>query len=314
MAVNDELVIRPLEDGRFAFTAVKRDHRPDYSSREELRGVGIVLAASAMGMLRGIVGFLTFLIAFALRTSDAPLWQFGFVVLASSLGSLLGSLAAPALRRNGMEEERILQIGVGATAGAALFAAWGGGIVAAAVLALCIGLGTIPAAIAGLLFAGWIAENLRDPLVVVVTLTGYGILLALADLFGKRRREMADLGIGDALMIGTAQALALVPGTSRSGVTITMAMALGFTRKEAARFSFLLSVPVILLATIYEAAQVFIEGATAALGTLALGALISCVVAYLTIGFFMRVVNAIGLVPFAVYRLLLAAVILLVVV
>ncbi len=181
-------------------------------------------------------------------------------------------------------------------------------------LALCIGLGTIPAAIAGLLFAGWIAENLRDPLVVVVTLTGYAILLALADRFGKRRREMADVGIGDALMIGTAQALALVPGTSRSGVTITMAMALGFKRREAARFSFLLSVPVILLATIYETAQVFLEGATAAFGTLALGALISCVVAYLTIGFFMRVINAIGLVPFAVYRVLLAAVILLVVV
>lgn len=181
-------------------------------------------------------------------------------------------------------------------------------------LALCIGLGTIPAAIAGLLFAGWIADNLRDPMVVVVTLTGYGILLALADWFGKRRREMADIGIGDALVIGTAQALALIPGTSRSGVTITAAMALGLKRQEAARFSFLLSVPVILLATIYEAAQVFMEGATVTFGTLGLGALISCVVAYLTIGFFMRVINAIGLVPFAVYRVLLAAVILLVVV
>ncbi len=177
-------------------------------------------------------------------------------------------------------------------------------------LALCIGLGTIPAAVAGLLFAGWIAENLRDPLVVVVTLTGYGILLALADRFGKRRREMADIGIGDALVIGTAQALALVPGTSRSGATITAAMALGLKRKEAARFSFLLSVPVILLATLYETAQVFIEGAAAAFSTLALGALISCVVAYLTIGFFMRVINAVGLVPFAVYRILLATVIL----
>lgn len=181
-------------------------------------------------------------------------------------------------------------------------------------LALCIGLGTIPAAIAGLLFAGWIAENLRDPRVVVVTLSGYAVLLALADWFGKRRREMADVGIADALLIGTAQALALIPGTSRSGVTITAGMALGLKRHEAARFSFLLSVPVILLATIYEMAQVVMEGVTAAFGTLALGALISCVVAYLTVGFFMRVINAIGLVPFAIYRILLAAVILLVVV
>ncbi|HET6630097.1 MAG TPA: undecaprenyl-diphosphate phosphatase [Woeseiaceae bacterium] len=181
-------------------------------------------------------------------------------------------------------------------------------------LALCIALGTIPAAIAGLLFAGWIAENLRDPKVVVVTLSGYAVLLALADWFGKRRREMADLGIGGALLIGMAQALALIPGTSRSGVTITAGMALGLKRREAARFSFLLSVPVILLAALYETAQVFMEGATATFGTLAMGALISCVVAYLTINFFMRVINSIGLVPFAVYRILLAAVILLVVV
>ncbi|HEX2139582.1 MAG TPA: undecaprenyl-diphosphate phosphatase [Woeseiaceae bacterium] len=181
-------------------------------------------------------------------------------------------------------------------------------------LALCIGLGTIPAAVAGLLFAGWIAANLRDPMVVVATLSGYGILLALADWFGKRRRDMADIGIGDALVIGAAQALALVPGTSRSGITITAGMALGLKRQEAARFSFLLSVPVILLATLYEAALIFIEGATVTVGTLALGALISALVAYLTIGFFMRFVNAIGLVPFAVYRIVLAAVILFVVV
>lgn len=181
-------------------------------------------------------------------------------------------------------------------------------------LALCIGIGTIPAAVAGLLFAGWIAANLRDPMVVVATLSGYGILLALADWFGRRRRDMADIGIGDALVIGVAQALALVPGTSRSGVTITAGMALGLKRQEAARFSFLLSAPVILLATLYEVALIVIEGATVTVGTLALGALISALVAYLTIGFFMRFVNAIGLIPFAVYRIVLAAVILFVVV
>jgi undecaprenyl-diphosphatase len=181
-------------------------------------------------------------------------------------------------------------------------------------LALCIGIGTVPAAVAGLLLAGWIAANLRDPMVVVVTLSGYGILLALADRFGKRRREMAEIGIVDALAIGAAQALALVPGTSRSGITITAGMALGLKRHEAARFSFLLSVPVILLATLYEAALIVVEGATVTVGTLALGASISALVAYLTIGFFMRFVNAIGLIPFAVYRIVLAAVILFVVV
>ena len=181
-------------------------------------------------------------------------------------------------------------------------------------LALCIGVGTFPAAIAGLLLAGWIAENLRDPMVVVVTLSGYGILLALADWLGRRRREIADVRLSDALLIGAAQALALVPGTSRSGVTITAGMALGFKRQDAARFSFLLSVPVILLATLYEIVLIFIEEAAVSLGTLALGALIACLVAYLTIGFFMRVINTIGLVPFAIYRILLAALILFLVV
>ena len=113
--------------------------RPRPSARS-CAAIGIVLAASAMGMLRGIVGFLTFLIAFSLRSSDAPLWQFGVVVSASGVGSLLGSLVAPALRRNGTAEERILQIVVGATAVAALLAAWAGGIGAAAALALFVGL------------------------------------------------------------------------------------------------------------------------------------------------------------------------------
>jgi undecaprenyl-diphosphatase len=180
-------------------------------------------------------------------------------------------------------------------------------------LALSIAAGTIPAAVAGLLFAGWIAANLRDPMVVVVTLSGYGILLALADRFGRRERDMSEIGVGDAVVIGLAQALALVPGTSRSGVTITAAMMLGLKRQEAARFSFLLSAPVILLATIYEAVKIAVEGATVTFGTLAAGAVISGLVAYLTIGFFMRFVNAIGLLPFAIYRLALAGVILLLV-
>jgi hypothetical protein len=110
------------------------------TEREELRGGGIILAASAMGLLRGIVGFLTFLVAFALRTSDAPTYQFGVVIAASGIGSLLGALVAPALRRNDTPEERILQIVLAITGVAGVFAAWGGGIVAASALALCVGI------------------------------------------------------------------------------------------------------------------------------------------------------------------------------
>lgn len=177
-------------------------------------------------------------------------------------------------------------------------------------MALAITLGTVPAALAGLLFASWIEQNLRDPAVIVYTLSGYGILMALADRFGRRERNMAGVGFKDAFIIGCAQALALVPGTSRSGVTITAARILGFERQDAARFSFLLSAPVIFLAAAYKFVELISSGEIVAWGQLALGALVACVVAYISIEFFMRVVTRIGLAPFAIYRLILAAVIL----
>jgi undecaprenyl-diphosphatase len=177
-------------------------------------------------------------------------------------------------------------------------------------MAVAIGLGTIPAALAGLLFASWIEANLRDPSVIVFTLSGYGVLMALADRFGKSERVIAGIRIRDAIVIGCAQALSLVPGTSRSGVTITAARLLGFKRQDAARFSFLLSAPVILLATLYQAYELVTGDEVVAWGQLGLGALVSAIVAYLSIEFFMRFVSRIGLAPFAIYRLALAAVIL----
>ena len=177
-------------------------------------------------------------------------------------------------------------------------------------MALAIGLGTIPAAVAGLLFASWIEQNLRDPAVIVYTLAGYGVLMALADRYAKRERGITSVGIKDALIIGCAQALALVPGTSRSGVTITAGRLLGFERQDAARFSFLLSAPVILLATAYKGLELVLDPAPVPWGQLALGAMVSAVVAYVSIEFFMRVVSRMGLAPFAIYRVLLAGVIL----
>lgn len=177
-------------------------------------------------------------------------------------------------------------------------------------LALGLALATVPAAVTGLLLAGWIGEHLRSPSVIVLTLSGYAILMLLADRFGRRNRVLSDVGLRDALLIGLAQALALVPGTSRSGVTITAAMALGFERTDAARFSFLLAVPVILLATAYELTVLLRADAAIAWGQLLAGAAISGIVAYLSIQFFMRFVQRVGLLPFVIYRLTLAAVIL----
>jgi undecaprenyl-diphosphatase len=144
---------------------------------------------------------------------------------------------------------------------------------------------------------------------VVFTLAGYGILLALADRFAPREREFADIRIRDGVLIGLAQALALVPGTSRSGITITAGRMLGIKRQDAARFSFLLSAPVILLATIYELVILITGDPAVAWDNLAVAALISGIVAYISIEFFMRFVSVIGLLPFAIYRLVLASVI-----
>lgn len=176
-------------------------------------------------------------------------------------------------------------------------------------LVWCLGFGTIPAAVVGLAFAAWIAANLRDPMVVVATLAGYGVLMALVDRMAPRTRNIADVRIRDGVLIGLAQALALIPGTSRSGVTITAGRLLGFARLDAARFSFLLSVPVILLATIYEVVKLVTGDVPVAWDNLALAVLITAIVAYISIEFFMRFVNAIGLLPFAIYRVILAGVI-----
>jgi len=177
-------------------------------------------------------------------------------------------------------------------------------------LALVIGIGTIPAAFVGLTLAGWIEANLRDPAVIVFTLSGYGIIMVLADRFGRSERNITDVGLRDAIWIGCAQALSLVPGTSRSGVTISAARALGFGRQDAARFSFLLSIPVILLASAYKGLEMIVGPTPVPWTELAVAVAVSAIVAYLSIGFFMRVVGRIGLLPFAIYRLILAAVIL----
>ena len=177
-------------------------------------------------------------------------------------------------------------------------------------MALAIGIGTVPAAIVGLALAGWIEANLRSPAVIVVTLSGYAIVMVLADRFGRRERSVANVSLVDAVVIGCAQALALVPGTSRSGVTISAARILGFDRLDAARFSFLLSVPVILLATIYEMGKLLMGDVSVAWLQLSIAALVAAVVAYASIDFFMRFVSRIGLLPFALYRLLLATILL----
>ncbi len=171
-------------------------------------------------------------------------------------------------------------------------------------------LGTVPVGLCGLLFKDFIEGYLRAPLVIAAATIVFGLLLWWADRRGRRRRDEYSLDWKDILVIGLAQALALIPGTSRSGITITAALLLGLTRAGAARFSFLLSIPVIALAGLLEVRDLLLGTPSLPWGDLLLGALVSGVTAYLTIRFFLALLDRIGLLPFVIYRLLLGLVLL----
>jgi len=171
-------------------------------------------------------------------------------------------------------------------------------------------IGTIPVGLAGLLFKDYISGNLRTELVIAATTIIFGLLLWFADWSGKRSRDEHSLSLKDIFIIGCAQAIALIPGTSRSGITITAGLMLGLTAQAAARFSFLLSIPVILLAGGVETMDYLAVASIDDMSDLIIGALISAVSAYLCIHYFLILLERIGMTPFVVYRLALGIVLL----
>lgn len=180
-------------------------------------------------------------------------------------------------------------------------------------LAWYLVLATVPAGLAGCVFDSMIEAHLRTTVVVAVTTLVFGVALGWADWRGSRHKTLLDMTWKLALIIGLAQALALVPGTSRSGITITAALFLGLTREDAARFSFLLSVPVIALSGGYKAVQLWLQSGAAPWGDLLLGALLAGVSAFVCIHYFMQYISRVGMMPFVVYRFLLGGVLLLLV-
>lgn len=172
-------------------------------------------------------------------------------------------------------------------------------------LAWAVLLGTIPAAFAGLMFGDFVEHYLRSPLVIAGTTIGFGLLLWWADVWGLRRRDEYALGWRDVLVIGCAQALALIPGTSRSGITITAGLLMGLTRKAAARFSFLLSIPVIVLAGGYQLLKLISQPEQADWVVLSTAVSISGLSAYFCIHFFLKLLDRTGMLPFVIYRLAL---------
>lgn len=179
-------------------------------------------------------------------------------------------------------------------------------------LAWAVLLGTIPVGLVGLAAHDFIGTHLRTTFVIAMTTIVFGLALLYADVRGQRTRALAQLQWRDVLLIGLAQALALIPGTSRSGITMTAALLLGLNREASARFSFLLSIPVIVLASGKETLDLINTGMAQPWLQLFSVAAFSAVSAYACIYLFMQFIERLGMWPFALYRLLLGAVLLLV--
>jgi undecaprenyl-diphosphatase len=168
--------------------------------------------------------------------------------------------------------------------------------------------GSLPAAIVGLPLEHWVENEVRSPEVVGVMLIVFGLVLLFAERLGSKVRQIASAGWGDTLLIGCAQAVSLVPGVSRSGVTITAALARGFRREDAARFSFLLATPVIVGAGLFKMAEAIHDGIPSSdIPVLLAGTVAASVVGWASIGYLLRLVQSQSYAPFVVYRLLAGA-------
>ena len=170
---------------------------------------------------------------------------------------------------------------------------------------------SVPVGLCGLLFYDQIGTVLRNPRVLATTSIAFGLLLYWADRFGPRGRDLETLGWKDTLIVGLAQALALIPGTSRSGVTMTAGLFAGFDRVAATRFAFLLAVPVGILAAAKDLLElVQAPPVSSELAQIGLGLVVSGAAAYLTIGWLLAWVRRQTMTVFVVYRVILGVTIL----
>jgi undecaprenyl-diphosphatase len=175
-------------------------------------------------------------------------------------------------------------------------------------LAWCLVIGTIPGVVLGVALEGFVEDKLGQPWLIAVNLAVFGVVLYVVDRFAGQQRELKDVRLRDAALVGTAQALALAPGVSRSGATITMGRGLRLDRETATRFSFLLSLPIIAGAGLYQGAKVAVDGLPPGTAAPFLWGMLSAAVSgFLVISFLLSYVRRGSFAPFVVYRLALAA-------
>lgn len=166
--------------------------------------------------------------------------------------------------------------------------------------------GTLPIGILGLLFQDAIETSLRNLYITALVLALFGVVLGMADRYSRHTKTLDNITLGDGLLLGFGQAMALIPGVSRSGGTITVGLLLGYTREAAARVSFLLAIPAVLASGIFQLAKSSDAGTLAA-GPTIVATVTSFVVGYAVIVWFLKLISTKSYLPFVIYRLLLAA-------
>jgi undecaprenyl-diphosphatase len=171
-------------------------------------------------------------------------------------------------------------------------------------------IGTLPIAVIGLLFQDAIETHLRQLQLTAVMLVVFGALLGVAERYGRQRNPLEAMSWRDGILFGFAQAMALVPGVSRSGATIAAGLFMGYTREAAARYSFLLAVPAVLASGFYQLVKNWNVAGPVAAGPTALATLVAFVTGYGVIVGFLRIVASRGYWPFVYYRIVLGLVLL----
>lgn len=168
-------------------------------------------------------------------------------------------------------------------------------------------LGSLPVVVIGLVFQDLIENQLRSLWVIGVTLIMFGLLLGAADRYGKRKKGIDSLTTRDGPLFGMGQALAVIPGVSRSGGTISVGLMMGYSRQAAARYSFLLAIPAVIASGFYQFAKTYQDLATADLAATAVATLVSFGVGYSVIVVLLKYLNRGSFLPFVIWRVALGS-------
>ncbi|MCM2454752.1 undecaprenyl-diphosphate phosphatase [Rhizobium sp. CG4] len=171
--------------------------------------------------------------------------------------------------------------------------------------------GSLPIVILGLLFKDNIEHGLRNLYITAAMLIIFGIALGVADRIGRKTRGLRSLGWRDGIIFGFAQAMALIPGVSRSGGTITAGLLMGYTREAAARYSFLLAIPAVFGSGFYQLFKTMGEDTPVAAGPTALATLLAFLLGYAVIVVFLKLVSTKSYMPFVIYRIVVGALVIL---